>query len=130
MNRSALVLPVILLAAAVPARAEVNVPPSGYTAIFNGKDLAGWYGWGTQDPTDLQKMTPEERADYKRKSITGGLVDAKGTDKGDHLAAHWRVENGELVNDGQGLYLTTDRDYGDFDLWVDYKMLQIGRAHV
>ena len=26
-----------------------------------------------------------------------------------------------MVNDGTGLYLTTDKDYGDFELWVDYK---------
>ncbi|HAB15934.1 MAG TPA: DUF1080 domain-containing protein, partial [Verrucomicrobiales bacterium] len=34
---------------------------------------------------------------------------------------HWRVENGELVNDGEGLYLTTDQDYGDFELTLDYR---------
>jgi len=114
----------------VPSAPQLNVPPSGYTAIFNGKDLSGWYGWGTQDPTDLQKMTPEQQAEYKKKSIVGGLVDANGADKGEHLAAHWRVENGELVNDGQGLYLTSDEDYGDFDLWVDYKMLPLGDSGV
>jgi len=37
----------------LPALAENNAPPSGFTALFNGKDLSGWYGWGTQDPTDL-----------------------------------------------------------------------------
>ena len=36
------------------------------------------------------------------------------------------VEDGELVNDGKGLYLTTDKDYGDFELLVDYKMLPLG----
>src|SRR6185369_13558573 len=29
--------------------------------------------------------------------------------------------NGELINDGNGLYMTTDKDYGDIDLWIDYK---------
>jgi hypothetical protein len=121
---------VLLSGATAPARAEHNVPPAGYTALFNGKDLFGWYGWGTQDPTDLAKMTPEQRADYKRKSVEGGLVDAKGAARNDQINAHWRVEDGELVNDGQGLYLTTDRDYGDFDLWVDYKMLPLGDSGV
>jgi hypothetical protein len=113
-----------------PAAAEHNVPPAGFTALFNGRDLTGWYGWGTQDPMDLRRMTPEQRADYKRKSIAGGVVDAKGIDKGEHLTAHWKVENGELVNDGQGLYLTTDKDYGDFELLVDYKMLPRGDSGV
>ncbi len=120
----------LLTGAALTASAENNTPPPGFTALFNGKDLSGWYGWGTQDPTDLAKMTPEERAEYKKKSIEGGLKDAKGNDKGDHVNAHWKVENGELVNDGKGLYLTTDKDYGDFELYVDYKMLPLGDSGI
>jgi hypothetical protein len=112
------------------ASAENNVPPEGFTPLFNGKDLSGWYGWGTQDPTDLWKMTPEEKAVYKKKSVEGGIKDAKGNDKGDHINAHWKVENGELVNDGKGLYLTTDKDYGDFELMVDYKMLPLGDSGI
>lgn len=112
------------------ATAENNVPPAGFTALFNGKDLSGWYGWGTQDPTDLWKMKPEELAEYKKKSVEGGIKDAKGNDKGDHVNAHWKVENGELVNDGKGLYLTTDKDYGDFELMVDYKMLPLGDSGI
>ncbi len=34
---------------------------------------------------------------------------------------HWRVENGEIVNDGDGPYLTTDRNFRDFELLIDYK---------
>jgi hypothetical protein len=34
---------------------------------------------------------------------------------------HWRVENGELVNDGNGPYATTERDYGDIELLVEYR---------
>jgi len=37
------------------------------------------------------------------------------------MKAHWRAENGELVNDGQGAYATTEKDYGDFELLVEYK---------
>ena len=116
--------------AAVPALAENNVPPPGFTALFNGKDLSGWYGWGTQDPTDLAKMSEAERAEYKKKSVEGGLKDAKGNDKGDHINAHWSVQNGELVNDGKGLYLTTEKDYGDFELMVEYKMLPLGDSGI
>src|SRR5262249_7760808 len=34
---------------------------------------------------------------------------------------HWKVENGELVNDGKGAYLTTDQDLGDVELLIEYK---------
>jgi hypothetical protein len=124
-----LILPAALLATQI-AFAENNQPPEGFTAIFNGKDLSGWYGWGTRDPSELWAMTPEQQADYKKKSIDGGLTDAKGVDKGDHVNAHWKVENGELVNDGKGLYLTTDKDYGDFELWVEYKALPEGDSGI
>ena len=40
---------------------------------------------------------------------------------------HWSVENGELVNDGNGAYLTTDKDYGDIELLIDYKTVAEGR---
>jgi hypothetical protein len=130
MMKASLLLPLLAAVAAPALSAEHNVPPPGFTALFNGKDLAGWYGWGTRDPAELWNMTPEERAEYKKKSIEGGLLDAKGVDKGDHVNAHWSVENGELVNDGKGLYLTTDKDYGDFELWVDYKMLPKGDSGI
>lgn len=125
-----LTLTSMLAAVSLAAAAENNTPPAGFTALFNGKDLSGWYGWGTQDPTDFWKKTPEEQAEYKKKSVEGGLTDAKGNDKGDHINAHWKVEGGELVNDGKGLYLTTDKDYGDFELYVDYKMLPLGDSGI
>jgi len=110
--------------------AQASEPPVGFTALFNGKDLSGWYGWGTSDPSALWAMSPEELADYKKKSIEGGLTDAKGKPKADHLKAHWHVEDGELVNDGKGLYLTTDKDYGDFELMLEYKALPKGDSGI
>lgn len=122
-------LPLFALAAfAATAQAADNVPPDGFTALFNGKDLSGWYGWGTKDPTELQKLSPEERAAYKKKSVEGGLPEGKNGP--DHIQAHWTVENGELVNDGKGLYLTTDKDYGDFEFHVEYKALPDGDSGV
>ncbi|MDQ3622176.1 MAG: DUF1080 domain-containing protein [Verrucomicrobiota bacterium] len=118
----------LIALAAVPAFADNNVPPAGFTALFNGKDLSGWYGWGTKDPTELWKMSPEERADYKKKSVEGGLP--VGKQGPEHINAHWKVENGEIVNDGRGLYLTTGKDYGDFEFWVEYKALPDGDSGV
>jgi len=75
-------------------------------------------------------MAPEERAEYKKKSVEGGLADKKGMPTTDHTNLHWRVENAELVNDGKGLYLTTDKDYGDFELQLEYKALPEGDSGV
>jgi hypothetical protein len=101
---------VLLLAAAAPVTAAD--PPKGFTPLFNGKDLAGWHGWAIHakgaGPIDFAKLTPEERA----KLTDGWTADAK---------QHWSVENGELVNDGKGAYLATDKEYGDVELLVEYK---------
>ncbi len=117
-----------LFALATVAPAAENTPPKGFSALFNGKDLAGWYGWGTKNPTELWAMTPAQLADYKRKSIEGGLPVGKAGPE--HVNAHWSVAKGELINDGKGLYLTSDKDYGDFELMVDYKALPDGDSGI
>lgn len=101
---------VCAVSTALPAvdAAEHNQPPEGFTALFNGRDLSGWHGQPHFDPRKLAAMSEEERA----KQIATWTEDAK---------QHWYVENGELVNDGKGAYLTTDRDYGDIELLIDYK---------
>lgn len=126
-NHYLIIVPILVLGT-LPAFAEQNVPPAGFTALFNGKDLNGWYGWSTKDPTELRKMSPDERADYKKKSVAGGLPEGKQGPE--NVNAHWKVQNGELVNDGKGLYLTTDKDYGDFELLVEYKALPDGDSGV
>jgi hypothetical protein len=85
-----------------------NVPPEGFVALFNGTDLEGWFGRETEDPRLLWKMTREELEAHKQETRL-------------NINQHWRVENGELVNDGEGLYLTTNKDYGDFELRLEYK---------
>ena len=52
-------------------------------------------------------------ADEKAKLLARDAEDMK---------KHWRVEDGVIVNDGQGAYLTTDKDYGDIELFVDFKI--------
>ncbi len=127
-SAAAMALPLLLTP--TTTQAQDKQPPAGFQALFNGKDLSGWYGWSTRDPKELWDMSPEEQAKYKKQSIEGGLLDKKGKDLNDHINAHWRVENGELVNDGKGLYLTTDKDYGDFELMLEYKALPKGDSGV
>ncbi|MCE9606423.1 MAG: DUF1080 domain-containing protein [Planctomycetia bacterium] len=105
------------LVAGSGVRAADNTPPEGFTALFNGKDFAGWHGMGHFDPYKLAAMTDAERAEKRAKD----LVD---------LNQHWKVEAGELVNDGHGVYLTTDAPYGDVELFVDYKMLPKGDSGI
>jgi hypothetical protein len=118
----------LLLSLSLSAAVFAAEPPQGFSPLFNGKDLTGWFGWGTKDPRDLLAMTPEELADYKKKSIEGGLT--AGKQVSDNINAHWKVEGDEIVNDGKGLYLTTDENYGDIELLVDYKALPDGDSGI
>ncbi len=91
--------------------------PEGFQPIFNGQDLAGWHGMPHFDPRDLAKMTPENRA----KQIAEWTEDSK---------KHWTVENEELVNDGHGAYLVTDREYTDYELLIDYKTVPLADSGI
>ncbi|HEV3143635.1 MAG TPA: DUF1080 domain-containing protein [Gemmataceae bacterium] len=110
-NRLALMLvafSLILLAGPKTFCADDPQPPKGFTAIFNGKDLSGWHGMPHFDPYKLAAMPEAER----KAQIEKWAEDAK---------KHWTVDNGELVNDGNGAYLTTDKDYEDIEFLVEYK---------
>ncbi|MCP5517355.1 MAG: DUF1080 domain-containing protein [Verrucomicrobiales bacterium] len=95
------------LAVDLSAADAVN-PPAGFKPLFNGQNLDGWWGAGTEDPRKWMALSPEEFAKKREASI-------------EDIRAHWRVENGELVNDGEGLYLTTDGNYGDYELVLEYR---------
>ncbi|HND52853.1 MAG TPA: DUF1080 domain-containing protein [Pirellulaceae bacterium] len=98
----------LLLAAPIVARGQDVKAPEGFTTLFNGKDLTGWHGMPHFDPRKLAAMDEAART----KQIAEWTEDAK---------KHWSVQNGELVNDGNGAYLTTDKDYGDIEFLIEYK---------
>ena len=79
-----------------------NQPPEGFISLFNGENLDGLFGHGTEDPRVLWAMTPEELEAHKDSTRA-------------NIREHWSIEDGELVNDGEGLYLTTNQDFADFE---------------
>lgn len=97
--------------------AELNTPPEGFTALFNGQDLSGWHGMPHFDPRKVAELDEAERS----KQIAEWTEDAK---------KHWTVEDGELVNDGHGAYLTTDKEYGDIELLIDYKTVALADSGI
>ncbi len=48
--------------------------------------------------------------------------DFSGWNLSDANAAHWKVVDGIIVYDGKGKSLPTAENYGDFELWVDWKI--------
>ncbi len=86
------------------AQEMINAPPEGFRPLYNGKDLSGWHGSTTLDP----RKYAEAKEDQKKKW-------------NDEIAKHWAAKGDVLYNDGNGAYATTDADYGDFELVLQYK---------
>src|SRR5581483_4439772 len=108
-------IPMIALGFAAAASAADNTPPAGFTPVFNGGDLTGWYGWPQFDPR-IAKTFPEFAEAYHKHQA--------------EFLAHWKVENGELVNDGKGPYATTLKQFGDIELHVSYKTVPLADSGI
>ena len=88
-------------------------PPTGFTALFDGKDLTGWRGrQPNYDPEAEAALAKDELA--TKQAAWNAERDA-----------HWKVdtEKGEIVSDGKNPHLATMKDYGDFELYVDWLMV-------
>lgn len=99
-----------LLALSTPTFADPGTASDskGFVDIFNGKDLTGWHGMKGISPYKLEQMTTAERDAFLKKEQ-------------ETFEKHWSVQNGELVNDGQGAYATTDKEYENYELLLEYK---------
>ena len=107
------ILATLALPAAISQDAPRNKPPAGFTLLFNGKDLTGWRGrQPNYDPHAEAALSKEDLA-------------AKQTQWNSERDAHWRVDTdkGEIVSDGRSPHLATVKDYGDFELYVDWLMV-------
>lgn len=91
-----------------------NTAPAGFTALFNGKDLTGWKGLlagPAEFPAGRRGLTPEQLAELQKPA--------------DELMRQaWSVKNGELHYTGKGKSLCTEKNYGDFEMYVDWKIPQ------
>ena len=94
-----------------------NTAPAGFTALFNGKDLANWKGVSRTEKFDSplvrQKSPPEKRAEIQVKAD-------------EEMRKSWHVrDGGALYFDGKGYSLATAKDYGDFEMFVDWRLLTV-----
>lgn len=108
----------VAMASAFPAQAAegLNQPPAGFRVLFNGKDLTGWKGL-VGDPKKRAEMSDEELA----------VAQAKADES---MRAHWQVVDGVIVFDGKGENLCTAKDYGDFEMYVDWKIHEKGDSGI
>lgn len=97
------------LALALPVgRAADNAPPPGFVALFNGTDLTGWQG--NIDMKQRATLPKEKRAEVVKQRTKTALE-------------HWTVKAGVIHHTGKGgVSLQTVKDYGDFELMLDWKI--------
>jgi hypothetical protein len=125
MKKSLFSITTLSLLVAATAGCAFNAPvsvhkvPEDAKGLFTGKksDMSNWKGVTTENnfdnPIVREKATPEERAEMQKKA--------------DALMKHWHVReaDGVLFFDGKkgGYSLATKKDYKDFELWADWRVL-------
>jgi hypothetical protein len=88
----------------------------GFENLFNGKDLTGWKGL-VGNPIARSKMSAQQLQDAQAKA------DAS-------IKSDWVVKDGLLVFTGHGDNLCTQKQFGDFELFVDWKITEKGDAGI
>lgn len=99
-----------------PLMAVENVPPEGFTLVFNGQDLSGWKGL-VGNPEIRAQLSPRELAERQERAD-------------ERMREHWSVQDGILLFDGQGDNLCTLKEYGDFELLVDWSIQSMGDSGI
>jgi HEAT repeat protein len=88
----------------------------GFVPMFNGKDLTGWKGL-VENPIARAKMSKEELA-QKQKAVDATIGES------------WTVKDGMIVFNGKGNNLCSVKDYGDFEMWVDWRITKSGDSGI
>ena len=88
----------------------------GFVSLFNGKDLTGWKGL-VSNPIARGKMSEAELATVQQKV-------------NESIQKDWVIKDGLLVFTGHGDNLCTEKQYGDMEMFVDWKITEKGDAGI
>jgi hypothetical protein len=92
------------------------LPDEGFVPMFNGKDLSGWQGL-VENPLTRAKMKPVELA-------------KKQAEADKKVPANWSVKDGCIWFNGSGENLCSIKEYGDFEMLVDWKISKKGDSGI
>ena len=79
----------LLLVAINASAAEQNQPPEGFTALFDGKTLDGWWGLGTEHYKNYANLSPKDLAKRQEKSREGNTVSSAWAPQSPTLMPFW-----------------------------------------
>lgn len=88
----------------------------GFVSMFNGKDLSGWQGLAA-DPKQKEGLSPGEL------KVLQDQANAK-------IIENWSVKDRCIVFNGDGSNLCSIREYGDFELIVDWRITKKGDSGI
>ena len=88
----------------------------GFEQMFNGKDLTGWQGL-VENPVARSKMKPAELA-------------KKQAEADKKVSQNWSVKDGLIWFNGRGDNLCSVKEYGDFEMLVDWKITKKGDSGI
>ncbi len=84
----------------------------GFVSIFNGKNLEGWQGL-VGNPVSRSKMNEKELAQKQEEANR-------------KMTGNWAVKDNTIVFNGSGDNLCSVKEYGDFELLVDWRITKNG----
>ena len=88
----------------------------GFVSLFSGKDLSGWKGL-------VANPVLRGRMDEKTLAIEQQKAD-------EIMQKGWYAKDGVLNFSGNGENICTDKKYGDFEMFVDWKITKDGDAGI
>ena len=88
----------------------------GFVSMFNGNDLSGWQGL-VENPVARKKMDSKQLA-------------KKQTEANLKVASNWSVKDGCIVFNGAGDNLCSVKQYGDFEMVVDWRITKKGDSGI
>lgn len=95
---------------------QVMPDDEGFVSIFNGVDLTGWQGL-VENPVARAKMKPSELA-------------RKQAEADKKVPLTWSVRSGAIWFNGKGNNLCSIKEYGDFEMLVDWKITKKGDSGI
>lgn len=88
----------------------------GFVSMFNGTDLSGWQGL-VENPVARSRMSRSE-------------LEAKQKVADREMSKCWSVKDGAIWFSGEGANLCSVKDYGDFEMLVDWRITKKGDSGI
>ncbi len=89
---------------------------AGFVSMFNGSNLSGWQGLAT-DPV-------------KKKTLSAGELKELQSAADQKMLENWSVKDNSIVFNGKGANLCSIKEYGSFELIVDWRITKKGDSGI